>query len=735
MKLITFTKNDNLRYTLSPTRQELVYEKLMTVLPQQFSSIFLKPKLKSHGVEWYLPDSSIEIFESHTYSQLGTSEQNLISEKLKSLSDYIQENLKEIPELKNRVKHVYDIPGIESAKLLKTSKGNLVVLSDWAFVRFDKKKGYLPFEKIINKPGKEFPVNLIFAYSDNSKYSNQTIEVKYMGFPKKHETDQEGKVSLGELPAISTLEVRFKDQNNTPGLVKIMTEAGQEQYKITIPFYTSLLINVKDQKGNTIDGHPLTVISEGTKKECIVEDGKIFLEGLIAGKTVNIIDSQDEAQMVSHTLSKEDNEVDFIIDMRVPTPPPPQVLEYLSFYVYDFDGELIKNAHIFVQQKNKKIELENNSEGVHKARRQNFVFDEKAYVFVKIKREDKEEKLKKRFKVVSSQDEYHLKLEKNYWWLLLLLIPLLLLLLLSLQKSITVQLEDEVGNRVEGTTVEMNYSYNSLFNFNSISFFDESNFILPRVTNKEGNASFEDLPYTLYDRIFSSSRQTQFIITTDDKCYADTMYYHGFFNLKDTIKFKLPGVLSDLDIKVLSRRTSRPVSNAEVVFILESSGADKKMEGLTDDDGMIIFKDIAICGNLKKVIAQKVDYFSDSIVNKSIAEISSEIKYRTLYLNEPTPCNDVDEAGDVAGGEVLFNVPKENQTYVIKYNFKRIKDRLVLYAGSSTSGTQIYDTGWVNGKDDISITPKLICGGCDYVTAKMMTNNDDTAWSLFLECP
>lgn len=733
MQVIIFTKNDNLRYTLSPTRQELVYQKLVKVLHQDFASVFLKPRIKSNGIEWGIADDSIDIYETHTYSQLGEDEQNLISEKLSSLSSYIKQNLEAIPELKNKIERIIDIPGLDSAKLLKTNRGDIVVLSDWAHVRFDKKRGYSPFEKIVNKPRKVYPVKLKFIYTDGSLFKNQPVQIIYKGFPKKHNSGEYAQVDLGKVPVSSNLGVSYLDQNKVSKSTNITTLGHQEDYEITIPLYTSLRVNVKDQNGNLLDNYPIAISSDGIRKEIESDHGVVFVEDLIAGKSVEIIDRKNNSQSDTHTLSREPNELDFIINFLV-TPPP--VLEYLSFYVYDYNNELIKDAEVAVLQKNNTIKLDSEAEGEYKALKRKFILDQKSKVKIDIDQNGKKKNIKHKFKIVKSQDEYHLRLKRNYWWFLLLLIPLLLILLLSFQKSIVVQLVDEDGNRIQSSNVEMSYDYNALFDFNSATFFSKTNYSDSKVTDEKGNALFEALDYTVLDRVFYPNRKTQFVVTSNDTCYIDTVFPHGFYSYRDTFTFKLANQTNNLDIRVLSNRTSKPISGAQVEFVLRQKGKEYQiLRGTTNDNGVVIFSDVPVCGEVEKVIAKKPDYFPDSILNKVVYEISGDINDRTLYLIDPVPCDNKTKSGDVRGGEVLLSVPYEEKTYIIDYNFIAIKDRLVLYSGNSKKGKMLYDSGWTSGRGSVEINPKSFCGGCDYITAVILTNDSSTSWNLSFECP
>ena len=734
MQIITVTKNDNLRYTLSPTRQELVYQKLVKILPPEFASVFLKPKIKSNAIEWSLADGNIEIYESHTYSQLGEAEQNIISEKLNSLSFYIKQNLKAIPELKNKVERIIDIPGLDSAKLLKTNRGEMVVLSDWAHVRFDRAGGYNPFEKIVNKPRKVHPVTLNFIYSDNTLFKNQAIKIIYKGFPKNLNTREEAMIDLGKVPVSSILGVVYLDQNDDSQSLELTTSGDQEIYEIKIPYHTSLKINVKDQNGNLLDGYPIIIDSDGRKQEIVSDQGIVLVEDLLAGKSVQVRDGKNESNSLDYTLSRELNELDFIID--IPVPPPPPVLEYLSFFLYDYDNELIKDAQISISQKSNIIELDSESEGEYKALKRKFILDQKSKARVELNQNGKTKVLKHKFKIVKTKDEYHLKLKKNYWWLLLLLIPIILALLLSFQKSIVVQVLDEDGSRIQSANVEMSYDYNSLFDFNTKSFFSKTNYNDSRITNEKGVALFESLNYTVFDRVFSSYRKAHFVIRTNDTCYRDTMFKHNFYTYKDTIKFQLATPVNDINIMVLSSRDSLPIPNAEVEFISHMKDKEyQKFKGVTDERGIVNFIDIPFCGELKKVIGNKIDYFPDSIMNKSISEISDDINDRTLYLIDPVPCNNKTESGDVKGGEVLLSVPDENKTYTIKYDFYRLPDKLILYSGKSKNGKIIYDSGWVSNKNIKVIKPKSDCGGCDYIFAEILTQNDSTGWDLNFVCP
>lgn len=730
MPEVTQTKDDNLRYTLSPTRQELVYQKLVDILPADLSAIFLKPAVKGRGISWSIEDDSLRISQIIPYSKLPQNEQGQIIEKLNSLSIHLPQLMKGIPELKGKVNNIYDLPDMDSVKLLKTNKGDRVVITDWAHVKFDRARGYNPFEKIIKNKKEKFPVKLRFIFSDGVLFVNQSVNISYRGLTTQHTSNDNGIVDLGKLPTSSHLSLSYKDQENITRQQEITTIADQEYYEIIIPLYTSLSLTVKDQNENLLNEYPVKFSLNGTTQDLLTNDaGIISLNDLVVGKNVQIFDGKNTANSIQHTLLKKDNDLELAVNIAIPPPPPPPPkLEYLSFFIYDYNKDLLKDASISISQKQKLIDLENDGNGKNSALKKEFILNQKAKAFVEIEQKGKKKKLKHDFKILDSQDEYHLQLKRNYWWFLLLLIPLLLILLLSFDKSVVVHVENQQGQPVADAGINLKYDYDALFDLNKLTFLSNTIYDESGISDTLGNSQFSSMACTVYDRLFSHKRKAQLSITANSRCIIDTSFNYNFYSLEDTLKVRLASQLTTLELKVVNKANLKPIENAQVEF-------DAGLSGQTDKQGRIQFKNLPVCGLVDQIYASKKDYLPDSIKNKSISELASNIKNRTLYLVAPIECDSINEPGDVKGGEFLLNVPIEDETYVLAYNFQTIEDRIVLYRGKTKSGQQLFDSGWVSGKDTIQIQPKTYCSGCDFITAEILTNNSDTHWDVSFKCP
>ena len=733
MPIITYTKKDNLRYTLSPTRQELVYEKLVDVLPADLSKVFLQPKIKKSGIDWIFPNDNIQIIESIPYGQMSEDQKSIVSDKLNAVKVALGYSLSSVPELKKRVDNIYDIPSLDSAKILKTNQGDFVVISDWAHVRFDKKKGYLPFEKIINKPRKSQDVNIKLIYSDKVPFSSQKVSITYKNFPKEHITNEYGVINLGKLPVSSQLSIAYTSDSGDQRIESIIISQGQTDYEIIVPFITELKVSVIDQNDKLLDNYPISIFSNAVTNEVMTSNGEVIIPDLIAGEYVEAIDGNNNEIKAKLILERENNNIELKVNVVVPPPPPEK--EFLSFFIYDLNNELIEDSILQINQGGKKIKLENKDKGLHKRDKREFSLDKKAKALIKINTGGKEKKYTHRFKILTSQDEYHLKLKRNYWWFLLLLIPLLLLLLLSLSKSTVVEVTDMNNVPVANAQVEFEYSYNALFDFNRKEFFTTSNYSAENITDTLGIAEFDSIKYTVYDRVFHMFRSAEFKVMSNDVCLLDTVFERKFYNFGRKYRFQLDSKKVDLGLRVVSARTGEIIPDARVNIKVTNDINELYLEGLTDENGSVLFNSIPLCSHLSEAIGSKIDYFPDTISNISVIELQDDPSMQVLYLNEPLPCKEEAIPGGVGGNTFVINVPKQNEKYTLFYEFRGIKDRMILKSGSNVNGPQIYDTDWVAGNGEVEIVPSKICNGCDYITVEILANDPDTYWKVDFDCP
>lgn len=109
-----------------------------------------------------------------------------------------------------------------------------------------------------------------------------------------------------------------------------------------------------------------------------------------------------------------------------------------------------------------------------------------------------------KFKYTEEQDHYIIHLTDPFKWKLLLwlLLPILLFLLclINCTRDISVHAEDQDGNVMSGTTVNLDYTEHALYK--NGEFFYSRDHHLTGVTDSNGDYTFEDVPCSVYSYIF-----------------------------------------------------------------------------------------------------------------------------------------------------------------------------------------------------------------------------------------
>ncbi len=733
MLVVAESINENLRYTLSPRRQEAVHDKLEEILPNELASIFLFPREKGKKTQWGLLDEYAQIEKILRYSQLGENEKSLVGDKLQELYEFLNHKENSIPEIKGLSRKICSIPSIDSAMLLVIDGIQRVALADWAHLPMDPSKGLMSFEKIVGKPRPKFPTKLQFLYSDGSCLINENIKIRYRGYLKEHETDKTGIVDQGHLPIGAQLEVYRDSGGKITSVGEVTTKSGQELYTVTLDYLTDLLITVKDDKGHLLDDFTLRIENQGVLHDQKSSKGRIEIGGLLAGTHVRISDKEGLGEVIDYRLQKTDNHAEYIVNTRIILPPPDP--KSTKFYLYDFDGSSLSNATLKIKQSSD-LETTYHDGGYYTIPSNKLQQNKKAKALIEVNRDEKIIKqYVSRLRIEPNKSEYHIKLKRNYWWLLLLLIPLLLLLLLTLNKSFVVQVHDFTGKPVSEAHVSFDYSYENLFDFEASTFFSNASVSRVGNTSLKGNAAFDTLAYTLYDRLFYNSRKARIRITTFDNCLMDTTVYIKFYKWNDTIKVKVKPTTQDLDFIVRSVTNLEPVENANVNYTLSFRDiVVQRGQMKSDKNGSISLKAVPICGVLNQISADKSGYFPDTIINKSITFLSEDILNRTLYLNKPQPC-DTRLSGGIEGLTKIYKIDYKDKEYILSWDFLVQKDRLILREGPYKSGRILFDTWWKSGTGDFDFIPDQVCGGCDFINIEIKGSVETTEWHLNLNCP
>lgn len=474
--------------------------------------------------------------------------------------------------------------------------------------------------------GEQKIYSVVFPYKINFEVQviDQTGEivpdvnlyVNYEAYQGRRTTNEVGVFSLSNVVlGDDTLVLKEANNQDNQQSFSLTNETTKIVFEVHRKYFANALIKVIDEDDEPVKGCNLLVnIEEHSRAQITNNEGVVDLGQLEVGQKVTVTDGKEEQNTKEYFVEKENNE--FVLKIIKPVIPNIQVKlinhknETLSAIPMDFQAGTTEH---------KAVTDEN---GICQFSQGTFADKGKVNIRVHTKKKNGRNKIyKKSIKFDKNKLEYVVKLKRHNWlWLLLLLLPLLLLV--QCEKDITLEtLDVNTKNPVPDTEVNLAYTRYALFDFGTKKFFTADTFSYQKITDASGQATFAGLSYTWYSAVLK--RNTIANISAFSKCHSADNQNSKFHSLKKNkvVTLLLEPTTVDLDFLVVDKEDNQPLPMADVVIETEFDGI-KKLDSLkTTADGRVFFKKLPKCGKIK-VVGNLKGYYSDSIINKTIEELS-----------------------------------------------------------------------------------------------------------------
>jgi hypothetical protein len=387
-------------------------------------------------------------------------------------------------------------------------------------------------------------------------------------------------------------------------------------------------IQVKGKQGDIRANHPLLIaIGESGEKEYTTgPDGSLELTGLTPGDSIRISEKHRPDNRVVGQLKEGENS--FVLQTNMAAGDLPG---FIKVRILNHRGEILPNTKVDINYRNTRQTHTTDAEGEIVLPKEGFFDETKVQATVYVPKLDKKGNVRERavtkgFKFTTNKDLYELKLSRwsKWWWLLLLLLLLPLLLLIRLEKTIYVKLQhpDERSYLI-GEDVRLNYHRSFLYD--NGHFFTNDTVMKVERTGSGTYATFAKLEYSVYSWIFK--RGNPLVLTAQTDCYlADTLRrrFHSVSD-GDTLVLKLKPKYQPLDFVVRDARTGQPISGARTHIIVRDRAYKYSDTVYSDEAGIARFSRIPLCGEMQLVYGVQYGYQPDSIMNKSLQRLHTDL--------------------------------------------------------------------------------------------------------------
>ena len=728
MSKVTESKKTDYKYLLGYNNHKAVSERLHKILQKeypQYSNAFLVPGYYQERITWSLPNSQIRIHNKTSYGNLMPEGKERVNEYLNGIARSFNHLAASYDYIKEYGTHFCTIPDLNNnLHLLDTSVGEIIAISNWGFVPFDRGKQYTTFAKVIPKPVVLQDVKLKVTYPSGLPVINEKFQVKKGNHLLDFATDAAGIIAYGQEKDGHLIEVYHTKEDN-PYKIGVATVTNlTDTYEIVYRLLSELNIQVKNHETNAAVNHPVSINGQEYHTD---EDGLINLTNLEVGSQLSI--NAHETIQLQKTIEKSNADIELTLP-EPPPPPPPVEKEKVKLYVYNYKKEPLSGVALSLSSKSGPIETNHIEKNVYEVNKDDLPLDNKITAQIIFADEKKTKSKKCKFSHKESDTEHHLYLKIKWWLWLLLLIPLLLLLLLTFEQDLVVTTLDEIGQPIEGLGVSLEYDQKYVLNFKNFEFMESVSYAHDSITNSEGQTILTNVSSSLFDHLFYNSRKASFRFSGESKCYDLEEKSPVFHKLRGEVEFEFPSKINA--VIILDEKTMQPVSGAR----MKITKAGKKMEAVSDAQGKIESEEISRCDVLQEVIVQHEEFLVKKENNLNVSQELDNNKNLIFLMERPKSCEEDVIEGSEKNGSITFSVPNTLSAYVVNYDFRVMKDRLVVYQGQGTNGKVIFDTGMSSGEGSQTIIPSRDCNSCRLITAQVISNGEeDNYWELSLICP
>lgn len=650
-----------LNYLLTPYNIEAIYSKMREVLPADLLSFFTEPILSGY-LKWKYSTNETNVLIK-SYEDLSDGDKNFVKQELADKIQLIKKYLKNNSQLKKHVNNILTIPEVNSVKLLIAGDKRIVVLTEWGHSLFSSSPTYNPLLFIIEQPV-EYAEVIIETVSTNGEIlplKKITINFSRKRYDKKFISDNEGKISLGEIMVGEVLDIY--DTENNAFLTKLIIEK-EGIYKVVMSEYANLTISVVDHEDKLVPDYSLSIkYIDDTKSYQSDTDGKIILTKLKKGETVEIIDNNDSQNRLKFHLKENKNYLNFKI-ASVPFG------NNISFKVIDNNNNPVPFSEVSIQHNQGVITKTTNENGEFHLSANTFNGDQKLKAVTTVSESGKDKKYKTTIPYKVQKDDYIIKLKKNnYWWLLLLLLPMLLLI--PYKKDVVIKVSDINGNIVKNAEVVLKYKKQMIYEANE--FFINKAMSLRKNTDSSGIVKFDSLQTSVYSFVFYNL--TKMVLYSTEGCYASDTVQKKFHYIwsSDTIKLHLSPILVPLDFKVVDIEDNEPINKSHLEIISKFNKKKYTKSTTTNANGEVVINNIPKCGEIIKVKASAHGYYSDSIMNISVEKALSN-NINRLFKLKPIKKRITFFVTNCKTGERL---PNAKATIIIKKKNKSSKQQAI----------------------------------------------------------
>ena len=530
-----------------------------------------------------------------------------------------------------------DAAGCRFLGTLKTSSQFLITLtcSDETISKIFTVTGSEEYYDIVLR--RESSV-IVFAVDEEGKPVNELIlEYEFDGTHGKVLTNIDGKAVISELEAWK--KIIFPASGSVIREVSAVLEPDENIIRITVGTKRQGYLRV------------VTVTADGT----IIPDQKIYLElpgtgvsdrrtdqsgefvseSLGVGDKVSVSLSEAGLHQGIHEIEQGENLIRLVVN---PALSPAQV----QVKLIDHKNNPIPSADIgFAARKNNFTGVTDKN-GIISTSETSFEEGERVRLQIdkisvgRKKRWGSGDKIQKYFDYNSKQNDYVIRLGRqwNFWWILLLL-PLLLLI--RCEKDVRV-LVVHADNKTPVAGMPVNFGYNRAFLLDRGRLFPSEWISSDSTTDKNGTATFRSVEFSLYSWVvYNLSESKTFVHST---CVAsDTIsslfnYHSG----SDIIRIRVNPVTVETDFRVLDSSDGQPLPGSLVCVTSEFNGLISSDTSLTNADGRVVFGKIPKCGKILRVTGALDGYLPDSLRESTVESLLAEKPEngRTLKLKPIT---------------------------------------------------------------------------------------------------
>lgn len=296
---------------------ESVHVRLREILSPEEAAFFAATETKSHEQSWFVESTGGLV----PFSRLAEDEKSEVSDLIQEIRTSILPKLLADKQLKDIANDLFIVPSENSIQVSRNPQGHFTVtLTQWACrdAMGDMRKDVLSI--VVNRPKPDHTtVNLQVSYTDGPLYAGRELAFFYKDRVKVFRTNDQGEVHLGRMKNGSIFSVAPSADPAGKDVQSLSVVPGQELYPVSFPFYQTLSVAVRDQKGNPVPGAAVE-FGYGEKKSTFISDGEgmiILTDWIYKGGALILSEPEKPDSAQSFDLPREER-ADFVFQVFRP---------------------------------------------------------------------------------------------------------------------------------------------------------------------------------------------------------------------------------------------------------------------------------------------------------------------------------------------------------------------------------------------------------------------------------